>query len=146
VQVQRAHDRHLGADQGAYLGQDLARGVGVVLGHHSPVQDQQHAVDRSGSGDPIQQFFQQGAECLGSHRAAGHRPGQQRRHNLAVGRAGEDAQRTGLLGARGFPVLQECVPAQQLPRAKIAQVGLVWTKGVRFVRDPTQGNTHDLSP
>ena len=63
MQIQRGYHRHLGANLGTDLGQNFAGGVRGLLGHHSPVQDQQHAIHRA-SGDALEQAVQERAKSF----------------------------------------------------------------------------------
>ncbi len=78
VQVELDADRHAGPDDLAHAGQQIAFAIGIAVGHHRAVQDQEQAVDRPGGErraqvgqDLVAQRFVDGA-----HRhAAGHGEG-----------------------------------------------------------------------
>ena len=127
VEVQSRHDRGRGTDEAAHVGEEGAFGIGLILGDHRAVEEQDHARKWPGtarrSTEPIEQPVAEGLMRLGSNQATGHRGGKKCRHlvGAGIGGSGKDATKH----ARGAGALgEDCLSSEQGPLAEGGQVGL----------------------
>jgi hypothetical protein len=149
VEVQDRHDRRARPDEPAYIGEEGAFGIGLVLGDHRPVEKEDDRRERPGAArgrpQPVEEPGPQGLMGVGGDQPAGHGGGKEGRNQIGagIGGGGEDTAknpcRTGALG-------ENRLSRQKGALAERGQVGRDGREGIRFMPDTADGDPWRKQP
>ena len=144
VEVERHPDGHRGPDHLAHGVEQVALAVLEPLGHHRPVQVEQHAVQAPGRAEVGEQPRPDLGVDGGRHAPGGRRGGRhrgQQRHAVRGG-GGEHPAEAGAGAAVG---LEDLAAPAQVPRLELAPAGRQRAERVRLVREHRDEDAHHSS-